>query len=837
MICDAPTSNSSIRYLFFNANGLKNRLDNINLFTQTNHVNISIIVETHQTSHHLNNMFLSIPCYKGTSGGTIGGIVGFSSHQVQTKILEQNQYYALLEFQNQSLLAVCYFPPSMANFKSHILSLFESIRIHSNNFSNSFHIVGDFNARHLQFGDHTSLSRGNELLSIIQDFPIKWCAPQIGNFTTINTSGGKGVTDLLLSSDDTSIFLRVYEEESLGGSDHRPLVWDSNDFNLHQESNRIKWNWKLFKDDHTLQNLYQQYLSDTFPIDLFSNNIHLLTTSKTNYIDSVWTSIVTWITNSLQNCCGKAPKFRNHSGMFWTPELLEQSKLVDKASNSIHTTSESFLEKGILFRRYAANRAKRHDEINRNFLDSLYQSKDRNAFFKFVKRSSRSRAQSALLENDIDLYADYFKTTFGSYPKGSTSLIDNAILLQTLPFGDQKEDAPFTVNECDIENTLKYMAFSKAAGEDELPAEAFKYGGHIIASVLSQFYNLLLEYQIAPSQWSNSLLIPIYKKKGSIDQIQNYRPISLTIVAKRIFERIIDSKLDVYKSKLHNLQGGFRKGRSTVHQIYYLEELLKSNPNMINVYLDLRAAYDTVDRRILWTQLVHDFGMPTNLVKTIRSLMDFNTTFIVVGRAKSNGISNFRGLPQGSSLAPLLFNFFINSLIVNLERTTLNEKLVSNCLFFADDSNIHANNSSDAQRLLQICDDWASNHGMSFAPEKCFVVAKEKNISLQFGGQILTQVNQTKYLGIEMNDHGANWKQIAIDFSTKAKNSIMALIKAGFNKNGWCASAKIKVYKLFIRPLMEYGMQIHLYGQKDIELFEKTQQLALRIAFRFKNCS
>jgi hypothetical protein len=58
------------------------------------------------------------------------------------------------------------------------------------------------------------------------------------------------------------------------------------------------------------------------------------------------------------------------------------------------------------------------------------------------------------LEEEIDCYTDYFKTTFVSYPKGRTSLIDEAILLQTLPFGDHDEDAPFTINDSDIENTL-----------------------------------------------------------------------------------------------------------------------------------------------------------------------------------------------------------------------------------------------------------------------------------------------------------------------------------------------------------------------------------------------
>jgi hypothetical protein len=44
-------------------------------------------------------------------------------------------------------------------------------------------------------------------------------------------------------------------------------------------------------------------------------------------------------------------------------------------------------------------------------------------------------------------------------------------------------------------------------------------------------------------------------------------------------------------------------------------------------------------------------------------------------------------------------------------------------------------------------------------------------------------------------------------------------------------SAKIDVYKLFVRHLLEYGMQVTLYDSKSIQLFERTQQLALRIAF------
>ena len=62
---------------------------------------------------------------------------------------------------------------------------------------------------------------------------------------------------------------------------------------------------------------------------------------------------------------------------------------------------------------------------------------------------------------------------------------------------------------------------------------------------------------------------------------------------------------------LHSSQGGFLKKRTTLHQVYYIMELMKNNPNIIQVFLDLSAAYDMVDRRILWTLLAKRFKMPT----------------------------------------------------------------------------------------------------------------------------------------------------------------------------------------------------------------------------------
>jgi hypothetical protein len=313
----------------------------------------------------------------------------------------------------------------------------------------------------------------------------------------------------------------------------------------------------------------------------------------------------------------------------------------------------------------------------------------------------------------MSCYAKHFGDTFGRSPNGSSKNIDQDILEKTDPTKHHHgtTSLKFTVEE--IQAIVDRLGRNKAAGEDNLPAEAFYFGGDVTTEILTNFFNILMKFHISPEQWNHSLVCLIYKRKGDAADIKNYRPISLTIVAKRIFEKAIDKLLEAHKLKLSKWQGGFRKGRSTAHQVYYLAELMQSYTEVINVFLDLRAAYDTVDRRILWTLLVKQFGFPLELVRTIRALFDYNKSYLLVGAEKSNGIENHRGLPQGSALSPIIFNFFINSLIESLDSQDKNNDLPSNCLFFADDGNLHATSNQDIQQLLNICQTWAVDREIS----------------------------------------------------------------------------------------------------------------------------
>ena len=123
-----------------------------------------------------------------------------------------------------------------------------------------------------------------------------------------------------------------------------------------------------------------------------------------------------------------------------------------------------------------------------------------------------------------------------------------------------------------------------------------------------------------------------------------------------------------------------------------------------------------VNRRLLWRRLQVYPEMGLKTIRMLRSLFDFNKSVLVINGTESREILNRRGLLQGSSLSPILFNHFINDLILKLDEEgklcTLG--VATNCLFFADDAALHARTAQDLQLLLDICDCWAKRNGIRF---------------------------------------------------------------------------------------------------------------------------
>ncbi len=110
-----------------------------------------------------------------------------------------------------------------------------------------------------------------------------------------------------------------------------------------------------------------------------------------------------------------------------------------------------------------------------------------------------------------------------------------------------------------------------------------------------------------PDDWKKAIIVPLFKGKGSRSECSSYRGIRLLSVPGKVYGRILTERLmEVTEGKVSKEQGGFRKGRGYVDQIFAMkmlvEEYLGKDKKLYAAFMDLEKAYDRVDRA-LWSVL------------------------------------------------------------------------------------------------------------------------------------------------------------------------------------------------------------------------------------------
>ena len=113
------------------------------------------------------------------------------------------------------------------------------------------------------------------------------------------------------------------------------------------------------------------------------------------------------------------------------------------------------------------------------------------------------------------------------------------------------------------------------------------------------FYSNCFSNLTKPKIWRNATVIAIPKFNKPTDDPKNYRPISLLCVLFKLLERLLLARLEpIIDPHLPDERAGFRRGRSTVHQIVNLtvdiEEAFENGHKAGVILVDLTAKYDTV---------------------------------------------------------------------------------------------------------------------------------------------------------------------------------------------------------------------------------------------------
>ena len=185
-----------------------------------------------------------------------------------------------------------------------------------------------------------------------------------------------------------------------------------------------------------------------------------------------------------------------------------------------------------------------------------------------------------------------------------------------------------------------------------------KFGGFLNSRNISQGSgNATLEGN-SPPEWglSGIVLVP---KKGDLTIPDNYRGISLSQTAAKVYNRLLLNRIRPEVEKiLRPNQSGFRPLRSTASQILALRRLIEEIRNHQKeaaiIFIDFRKAFDSVDRPTMF-KILHAYGIPEETINAIKIMYEDTSAVVLTPEGESDSFSVNTGVLQGDPLAPYLF--------------------------------------------------------------------------------------------------------------------------------------------------------------------------------------
>nr|KAG5711141.1 hypothetical protein BaRGS_004785 [Batillaria attramentaria] len=218
-------------------------------------------------------------------------------------------------------------------------------------------------------------------------------------------------------------------------------------------------------------------------------------------------------------------------------------------------------------------------------------------------------------------------------------------------------------SKAEIRKAIMTLRNGKAAGPDEIPAEAIKADTETVVNMLHSLFSKIWEKEEVPAQWKEGIVIKL-PKKGDLRDCSNYRGIMLLSVPGKVLNRILLERMrEAVDPMLRDQQAGFRRNRSCADQIASLriivEQSLEWNSPLYINFIDYEKAFDSADREALWKLLRH-YGDPGKIISLIQCTYQDMSCRIAHAGQLSESFEVKTGVRQGCLLSPFLFLLVID---------------------------------------------------------------------------------------------------------------------------------------------------------------------------------
>ncbi len=281
-----------------------------------------------------------------------------------------------------------------------------------------------------------------------------------------------------------------------------------------------------------------------------------------------------------------------------------------------------------------------------------------------------------------------------------------------------------------------------------------------LAGLFTSIFNESLATSVVPTSFKKSIIIPV-PKNNKPSCLNDYRPVALTSIVMKVFERLVKSHISSsIPVTLDPLQFAYRSNRSTDDAISHilhssLTHIDSSNGNYARLlFIDYSSAFNTIVPTKLTNKLT-GLGLNTSLCDWIQDFLTGRPQVVKVGQYTSNSITLNVGAPQGCVLSPLLYSLYTHDCVSSHRSTSI--------IKFADDTvvlGLISNNDETAyldevERLTSWCQDNCLSLNVSKTKE-LIVDFRKKHLlpytPLMISGTPVERVSSFKYLGVNISE-------------------------------------------------------------------------------------
>ena len=461
-------------------------------------------------------------------------------------------------------------------------------------------------------------------------------------------------------------------------------------------------------------------------------------------------------------------------------------------------------------------------EYQQNFVKDLFNCSTDNPqkFWKLLK-SNKGNHNLNKLELDSDLLRDHFQTqgNFKSTNIDFERQIEKIIEDSGVYAENEVTDKPISISE--VNKVISSIKTGKASGPDLILNEIIKYSSIVTVKSVTKLFNLILETGFYPDSWNKAFIIPVFKS-GDFQDPNNYRGISLLNGLSKIFSAVLNNRIMTHMyDKFSQVQFGFRPNHRTTDSIFIFKTLMNKylslNKKPIYVcFVDLRKAFDSVWRKALFYKLL-SCGIGKKMVNIIKEMYSNSKSAVKIdGHFYSEYFNIDRGVRQGDSLSPTLFNIYINEIselfVQNSSSPLILESTKIGSLLFADDLLLLSETKEGLQnslnKLSDYCDKWQLTVNCKKTKTMILSSGKTKETALfKYKGEIIESVNEFKFLGNCISKNG-NLISSAKQLAQKALKVMYSIRSYTSNITQMPANLACHLFDSLVRPILTFNSEI-----------------------------